>query len=84
MEYDEFNNVAKNIENYLDDKKWKPIIEEANKYVGTIISGSVHPCAHILSDKDLLYEYGVTRLGENLCVLITSAEADEYKVLKND
>ena len=84
MEFDEFNNVAKNIENYLDDKKWKPIIEEANKYVGTIISGSVHPCAHILSDKDLLYEYGVTRLGENLCVLITSAEADEYKVLKND
>ena len=77
MEFDEFNNVAKNIENYLDDKKWKPIIEEANKYVGTIISGSVHPCAHILSDKDLLYEYGVTRLGENLCVLITSAEADE-------
>ena len=44
----------------------------------------VHPCAHILSDKNLLYEYGVTRLGENLCVLITSSEADEYKVLKND
>ena len=84
MEFDEFNDVAKNIENYFDDKKWKPIIDEANKYVGTIISGSVHPCAHILSDKNILYEYGVTRLGENLCVLITSAEADEYKVLKND
>lgn len=84
IEFDEFNGVAKNIENYLDDKKWKPVIDEANKYVGTIISGSVHPCAHILSDKNILYEYGVTRLGENLCVLITSAEADEYKVLKND
>ena len=32
----------------------------------------------------MLYEYGVTRLGENVCVLITSSEADEYKVLKND
>ena len=84
MEFDEFNDVAKNIGNYLNDKKWKPVIDEANKYVGTIISGSVHPCAHILSDKNILYEYGVTRLGENLCVLITSAEADEYKVLKND
>jgi DNA polymerase III alpha subunit len=84
MDFDEFNEVAKNLEAYKDDKKWKPIIEEANKYVGTIVSGSVHPCAHILSDKNLLYEYGVTRLGENLCVLITSAEADEYKVLKND
>lgn len=84
MDFDEFNDVAKNLEAYENDKKWKPIIEEANKYVGTIVSGSVHPCAHILSDKNLLYEYGVTRLGENLCVLITSSEADEYKVLKND
>ena len=84
MDFDEFNDVAKNLEAYENDEKWKPIIEEANKYVGTIVSGSVHPCAHILSDKNLLYEYGVTRLGENLCVLITSSEADEYKGLKND
>lgn len=84
LNYDEFNDVAKNIEDYMDDEKWKPIIEEANKYVGTIVSGSVHPCAHVLDNKNLLYEYGVTRLGENLCVLITSSEADEYKVLKND
>ena len=84
MNFDDFNDVAKNLDTYKDDKKWKPYIEEANKYVGTIVSGSVHPCAHILSDKNLLYEYGVTRLGENLCVLITSSEADEYKVLKND
>lgn len=84
MDFDEFNDIAKNLELYENDEKWKPIIEEANKYVGTIVSGSVHPCAHILSDKNLLYEYGVTRLGDNLCVLITSSEADEYKVLKND
>lgn len=84
MSFDEFNHVAKNLEEYQDDPKWKPIIEEANRYVGTIISGSVHPCAHILSNTNLLYEYGVTRLGENVCVLITSSEADEYKVLKND
>ena len=84
MTFDEFNHVAKNLDEYQDDPKWKPIIEEANRYVGTIISGSVHPCAHILSNANILYEYGVTRLGENVCVLITSSEADEYKVLKND
>lgn len=84
LDFDEFNEVAKNIEEYENDKKWQTIIQEADKYVGTIVSGSVHPCAHCLSDKNLLYEYGVTRLGENICVLITSAEADEYKVLKND
>ena len=84
IEYDKYNEIAKDIENHLEDPEWMPIIEEANHYVGTIISGSVHPCAHLLSDKDIRYEYGVTRLGDNLCVLITSSEADEYKVLKND
>lgn len=84
LEYDSYNDVAKNIENHLDDSEWKDIIDEANRYVGTIISGSVHPCAHLLSDKDIRYEYGVYRLGDHLCVLITSSEADEYKVLKND
>lgn len=84
LPYAEFNEVAKNIEAYEEDKKWKPIIEEANKYVGTIVSASVHPCAHILSDEDLLYEYGVIKIGDFLVVMITSSEADEYKVLKND
>lgn len=84
IDYNEYNEIAKNIELYKDNKKWKAIIEEANKYVGTIVSGSVHACAHILSDKNILYEYGVVRLGEHICVLITSSEADEYKVLKND
>lgn len=79
-----FNEIAKNIERYCEDKEWKPIIDEANKYVGTIVSASVHPCAHILSDKNLIEEYGVVRIGENICVMITSSEADEYKVLKND
>ena len=84
LEYSDFNDIAKDIENHLDDPEWVDIIEEANKYVGTIVSGSVHPCAHLLSSENILYEYGVTRLGDNVCVLITSAEADEYKVLKND
>lgn len=86
--YDEYNEMAKNIEMYLDrddlDPKWQNCIEESKNYVNTIISASVHPCAHILSNDNLLEEYGVVRIGENLCVMITSAEADEYKVLKND
>ncbi len=84
MNFDEFNDVAKNIEAYTDDKKWGKYIEEANHYVGTIVSASVHPCAHVLSDKNLLYEYGVAKIGDYYCVLITSSEADQFKVLKND
>lgn len=82
--FDEFNEVAKNLEKYVNDDKWRPLIEESKRYVGAIVSASVHPCAHILDNKDLRYEYGVVRVGDNLCVMITSAEADEFKVLKND
>lgn len=84
LEFEDFNDVAKDIESHMNDAKWKPLIEEAQKYVGTIVSASVHPCAHILSNEDLRSEYGVVRLGDFLCVMITSSEADEYKVLKND
>ena len=84
LAFDEFNEVAKNIEDHLEDKKWKPYVDEANKYVDTIVSASVHPCAFILDNKNLLYEYGVVRLGSNICCMITSSEADEYKMLKDD
>lgn len=82
--YDEYNEVAKNIEDYMDNKKWKPYIDEAQKYVNTIVSASIHPCAYLLWNKDLREEYGVVKIGENLCVMVTSSEADEYKMLKDD
>lgn len=84
MEFDEFNEVGKNLDRYRDDKKWNPLIDEAQRYVGTIVSASVHPCAFAISDKSLIDEYGVVRLGDFLCVMVTSGEADEYKILKDD
>lgn len=82
--FDEYNDVAKNIAQYKDDKKWKPYVDEANKYVGAVVSSSVHPCAFLLDNKDLREEYGVVRVGEHMCVMITSSEADEYHCLKDD
>ena len=84
LPYDEYNEVAKNIEDYIDNPKWKPLIEEANKYVGSVVSASVHPCAFLLSNKNICEELGVIKVGEDICVMITSGEADEYKYLKND
>lgn len=84
LSMDEYNEVAKNIENHLEDTKWKPFIDEANKYIDTIVSASVHPCAFLLSNKDIREEYGVVKIGDNICVMITSNEADEYKMLKDD
>ena len=82
--YDDFNEVAKNIDDYAEDPKWKPLIEESKKYVGAVVSVSPHPCAHVLDNKDLREEYGIIRIGDVLCVMVTSGEADEYKLLKND
>lgn len=84
LPYDEYNEIAKNIEDYTDNPKWKPLIEEANKYVGSVVSASVHPCAFLLSNKNICEELGVIKVGEDICVMITSGEADEYKYLKND
>lgn len=90
LEFDEYNKIAKNIDDYRDDLKWQPYIEKAGLYVGTIISSSPHPCAHVLSNDDIRAEIGVMRIGDKnkkkgvLCALITSSEADEYRFLKND
>lgn len=84
LEYDEYNEIAKETENYINDNKWKPFIDEANKYVDTVVSASIHPCAYLLDNKNLQEEYGVVRIGDNICAMITSGEADEYKMLKDD
>ena len=84
LPYDEYNEVAKNIEDYSENKKWKPYIEEAKKYIDVIVSASVHPCAFVLDNKDLREEYGVVKIGDSFCVMVTSSEADEFKMLKDD
>ena len=81
--FDDYNNIAKTIETVVPSE-WKEYVEEANRYVGTIVSASVHPCAHLLLNEDIRAEIGVVRLGDNICTLITSSEADGWKYLKND
>ena len=82
--YTEYNDVAKAVEEYTDNEQWKPLIEEAQKYVDLIISMSPHPCAFALSNKNLREEYGVIRVNGVLCVMLTSEEADFWKILKDD
>jgi DNA polymerase III alpha subunit len=84
LPYDSYNEVAKSVESYENNLEWKDLITEAKKYVGTIVSASVHPCAHLLLNGDIREELGVVRIGENICTMITSNEADTWKYLKND
>ena len=84
IDFEISNKISADIDHYRNDPEWKDIIAEAENFTGVIMSCSVHPCAHLLSNDDIRYEYGVLRFGNALCVLVSSAEADEYKVLKDD
>ena len=82
--FDEFNDIGKNLDQYRDDKHWKQYIEEAQIYVNTIISCSVHPCSFLLMNEDIREELGILKIGDVLCAPITSGEADTWKYLKDD
>lgn len=84
MPFEEFNEVGKNIEQYKNDNKWKKYIDECEKYIDVIVSASIHPCAYALENKDLRKEYGIVKIGKELCVMVTSGEADYWKLLKDD
>ena len=84
LEHKEYNDIAKNIASYKNDNKWKDVIKHSGKFVGSIVSASPHPCANVLLDGDIEKEIGVIRIGDKLCAIITSNEAEEWKYLKND
>lgn len=80
----EYNEVAKNIDAYREDKKWKNTIEESQKYIGTIESISPSPCSFVLSNKPLSRELGLIKIGGELCACIDGYTSDVWKYLKND
>lgn len=84
LDFEEFNEVAKELDNYREDAKWKPIIEECQKFVDVIVSASVHPCSNLIMSGDIEKELGTIKSGEFPCAPITSGEADEWKYLKDD
>ena len=78
------------IENYVE-QKYLGLIEESKKYKGIITSLSPHPCAHILSDKDLRREIGIIRVKSKTgtkdavyAAYIDGKTADSYNYLKAD
>lgn len=87
-EYDVNDDIK--IESYVADK-YLGLIEESKKYKGIVTSISPHPCAHILSDKDLRREIGVIRVKSKsgtkdavYAAYIDGKTADSYNYLKAD
>lgn len=81
----EYDEIAKNIDDYRNDKKWKPIIEESKRFIGVVESISESPCSMLLYDKPVRKELGLVRTSKGkLCCLLDGYNCDKYKYLKND
>lgn len=87
QEYDE---VAKDLDLYREDIKWKGLIEESNYLIGVIESVAPSPCSMLIYNKDVSKEIGLIKLKdkqnktERICCLLDGVNCDAYKYLKND
>ena len=85
MEIGEYDNVAKDLDSYRDDPKWKDIIKESERFIGVIDSVSESPCSMLLYDKSVRKEIGLVRTSKGvLCCMLDGYNCDKYKYLKND
>lgn len=85
---DEYNEIAKDLENHLEDKKWAQVIEDSKIFRGVIESIAPSPCSFLLLDKPISEEVGLLRVGNatdyTMCCAIDGYNCDVYKYLKND
>ena len=85
MDISEYGDIAKNLEAYEDNPKWKNLIKESKKFVGVIESVSESPCSMLLYDKPVRRELGLIRTSsDKFCCLLDGYNCDKYKYLKND
>lgn len=84
MHISEYDEIAKNIDEYRKDEKWENLIKESEKFVGVIESVSESPCSMLVYDKDVSEEIGLIRTTDKICCLLDGYNCDKYKYLKND
>ena len=84
MKVEQYDKVAKNLDDYRDNPDWKDIIEESKHFVGVVESIAPSPCSMLLYSKPLRREIGLVRTKDGVCVNIDGYNCDKYKYLKND
>ncbi|MGI6226244.1 MAG: PHP domain-containing protein [Peptococcales bacterium] len=84
LQMDDYNEVAKNLEQYANHPEWKELIEESKKFIGVIDSVSPSPCSYLLLDKPISEEIGIMKIGDVFCACLDGYQADQQKYLKND
>lgn len=80
----EYDEIAKDLENHLEDKKWASVIEDSKIFRGVIESIAPSPCSFLLLDKPISEEVGLIKVGNVICCALDGYNCDVYKYLKND
>lgn len=84
MKLSEYDEVAKNLDKYINNDFWKDIIKESKVFIGVIESVSFSPCSMLIYDKPIDEEVGLLKTKDGLCCNIDGYYCDKYKYLKND
>lgn len=84
MNIKEYDDVAKNLDTYANDKKWSKVIDDSKVFRGVIESVAPSPCSFLLLDKPISEEVGLIKVGDEICCAIDGYNCDVYKFLKND
>ena len=84
MHISEYDEIAKNLESYENDEKWKDLIEGSKKFRGVVESVAPSPCSFLLSNDKISEMVGLVKVGDVTCCCLDGYNCDVYKFLKND
>ena len=84
LNFEEYNEVGKNLDQYRNDEYWGKIIKDSSRFVGVVESISPSPCSMLVYDKNVSEEVGLVRTEDGMCCLLDGYNCDKYKYLKND
>lgn len=84
MYISEYDEIAKNLEMYENDEKWKDLIEGSKKFRGVVESVAPSPCSFLLSNDKISEMVGLIKVGDITCCCLDGYNCDVYKYLKND
>ena len=84
MHISEYDDIAKNLEEYEDHKDWKQLIEDSKIFRGVVESVAPSPCSFLLSNDKISEIVGLVKVGDVTCCCLDGYNCDVYKYLKND
>ena len=84
MHISEYDDIAKNLEQYENDPQWSKLIEDSKVFRGVVESVAPSPCSFLLSNDKISEIVGLVKVGDEICCCLDGYNCDVYKYLKND